>query len=385
MKIAMVSAHGSPHAEVSDPQDAYVTGLSAALSRQGHEVTVYRRRDRRDVPERTRTGRGVEVVRVPAGPAKPLDDEHVLPDVGDFTSFLVDEWATSAPHVVHGHGWMSGMASVLGGRRIGVPVVQTFHSLATAEAPGERRRIEVLVGREAAQLTAGSASEAFELTKSGVRRTRISVVPSGVDVAEFTAEGPRAARDLPYRVLARLNRHTGAVLTALSRVDGAELVVVGLPPSGRTTRDPDVARLRDHAKHLDTKIVFAGAVTRQEMPALLRSADVVVCASSYEPSGALALEAMACGVPVVATAVDALADVVVGGVTGLLVPAGEQESLSRAVRLLLLDDTLRDEFSVAGQDRVVARYTWDHVAADLLRVYERAGATAGMPVAGPAR
>lgn len=110
------------------------------------------------------------------------------------------------------------------------------------------------------------------------------------------------------------------------------------------------------------------------MAALVRSADAVVCAPLYEPSGAVAIEAMACGVPVVATAVGALADVVVNGVTGLLVPPGEPDSLSRALRSLLLDDTLRNEFAVAGRDRVAARYSWSRVAEDVLRVYARAGA-----------
>ncbi|USX54767.1 glycosyltransferase [Lentzea sp. HUAS12] len=382
MKIAMVSVHGGPLADASGPQeDTPVTGLSAALARQGHEVTVYHRRDRPDAPERIRTDRGVEVVLVPAGPLEPFADEHVLPHIGDFTSFILQDWASSPPDVVHGHRWMSGMVSVLGGRRAGVPVVQTFHSLAAAEqrdcpvdtASDERRRIEVLVGREAAHVTAGSAGEAFELARTGVKRTKISVVPGGVDVAAFTPEGPRAPRDRPFRVVTPLHRrHTGAVVTALSRIDGAELVVSGLPAQG----DPVVEKLRERGRQAGTKVVFARAVT----PELLRSADAVVCASSYEPSGALALEAMACGVPVVASAVDALADVVVDGVTGLLVPAGEQEGLARALRSLLLNDTLRDEFSVAGHDRVMARYSWDHVAADFLRVYERAGAPTGTPI-----
>ncbi|MBM7860649.1 glycosyltransferase [Lentzea nigeriaca] len=155
----------------------------------------------------------------------------------------------------------------------------------------------------------------------------------------------------------------------------AELVIAGRSGSERL-HDPEIAKLRQHAEHLgvEDRVVFVGAVAHSAMAALVRSADAVVCAPLYEPSGAVAIEAMACGVPVVATAVGALADVVVNGVTGLLVPPGEPDSLSRALRSLLLDDTLRNEFAVAGRDRVAARYSWSRVAEDVLRVYARAGA-----------
>ncbi|PWK84612.1 glycosyltransferase involved in cell wall biosynthesis [Lentzea atacamensis] len=396
MKIAMVFAHASPFDQA---RGLHVAGLSSALSRHGHDVTVYARRDDPDMPGRVRTGRGYEVVRVPAGPATPLSDEDALPHTGAFISFLLQEWAASPPDVVHGHGWMSGMVSVLGGRRIRVPVVQTFHSLAAVKrrhrvgdtGPEERGRIEVLVGREAAHVAAVSSDEMAELVKAGVDRARISVVPGGVDIDTFAPEGPQARRNELYRVVttAPLVRYRDieAVITALSSLDDAELMIAGRPESGRLHDDPEIAKLREHAEHLGVadRVVFVGAMAHSAMPGLLRSADAVVCAPHYEPSGAVALEAMACGVPVVATAVGALADVVVNGVTGLLVPPGEPESLSRALRSLLLDDTLRNEFAVAGRDRVTARYSWSRVAEDVLRVYAWAGATSGKATAaGPA-
>jgi glycosyltransferase involved in cell wall biosynthesis len=384
MKIAMVSAHAS---SLDEARGQHVAGLSSALSRHGHDVTVYVRRDDPDAPGRVRTDSGYEVVRVSAGPATPLADEDSLPHSGEFISFLAHEWAASPPDVVHGHGWMSGVVSVLGGRRVRVPVVQTFHSLAAVErrhrvsdtGPEERGRIEVLVGKEAARVAAAGSDEMAELVKAGVDRAKISVVGSGVDVDRFTPEGPQAGRNQLLRVVTTAPllpyRDVEAVITAFSSLDDAELVIAGRPGSGRL-RDPEIAKLRDHAEHLGVqdRVVFVGAVAHSAMPDLLRSADAVVCAPSYEPSGTGALEAMACGAPVVATAVGALADVVVNGVTGLLVPPGEPESLSRALRSLLLDDTLRNEFAVAGRDRVTARYSWSRVAEDVLRVCTRAGA-----------
>ncbi|MGW4210375.1 glycosyltransferase [Lentzea sp. NPDC004789] len=382
MKIAMVSARAS---SLDEARDQHVAGLSSALSRDGHDVTVYLRADAPDVAGRERTDSGYEVVHVPAGPTTPLADSSR--HSGELISFLSEEWAASPPDVVHGHGWMSGMVSVLGGRRIPVPVVQTFHSLAAVErrhrvsdtGPEERARIEVLVGKEAAHVAAAGSDEMAELIRAGVDRTKISVVGTGVDVDRFTPEGPQAGRNQLFRVVTTAPlppyREIEAVITAFSGLDDAELVIAGRPGSGRL-HDPEIAKLRDHAERLGVadRIAFVGAVAHSAMPDLVRSADAVVCAPSYEPSGAVALQAMACGVPVVATVVGALADVVVNGVTGLLVPPGKPARLSRALRSLLPDDTLRSEFAMAARDRVTARYSWSRVAEDVLRVYLRAGA-----------
>lgn len=387
----MVSAHASPLSRAADP---HIAGLSAELCRRGHEVTVYHRRDDPSLPERVRADAGYDVVHVPAGPRTRLADEDVLPHMGDFTSFLLHEWGESPPDVVHGHRWMSGLVSVLGGRRIRVPVVQTFHSLALGETrrsaagtgPAERGKIEALVGKEATHVVATSAGEAFTLVKAGVARSRISIVGSGVDLSLFTPEGSRARRGRPYRVvLARPlpAHHTlDAIFTAVSRVDAAELVVTRVPESGRAD-DPCFATLRARAEEfgVGSKVVFAGTVVRDAVPALLRSADAVVCAPAYDPSGVVALEAMACGVPVVAISAGELADVVVDGVTGLLVPPDDPEALARALHRLLLNSTLREGFAMASRDRVTVRYSWRRVAREVLKVYERAGAGAAKTAA----
>lgn len=375
MKIAMVSAHASPLGQDLDP---HVTDLAAALCRHGHDVTVYHRRDNPDLPDRVRADHGYDVVHVPAGPPARLDDDHALPHMGDFASFLLREWAVSQPDVVHGHRWMSGLVSVLGGRRVRVPVVQTFHSLARSgehqRGPVERAKIEALVAKEAAHVVATSSSEAFALAAAGVDRRKVSVVTSGVDVGAFTPDGPLAHRDQKYRVVVAgplpSHRSIGAMLTALSQVDGAELVITGLPGDSPATAE---LRARAEKSGVASKVVFIGTVAHDAMPALLRSADTVVCAPAHEPSGAVALEAMACGVPVLATAVGELADVVVDGVTGLLVTPDNSDGLARALHRLLLDDTLRQEFSMASLDRVDARYSWNQVSLEVLRVYERAG------------
>jgi len=112
-------------------------------------------------------------------------------------------------------------------------------------------------------------------------------------------------------------------------------------------------------------------VVADEMPALLRSADVVVCPPAYESSGNVALQAMACGVPVIASAVGALPDTVVHEVTGYVVDRQHPRKLAAAVNSLLRDSFLRRSLGAAGRDRTVARYTWDRIAADTARLYEK--------------
>ena len=141
------------------------------------------------------------------------------------------------------------------------------------------------------------------------------------------------------------------VIRALAAVPDAELVVVGGPAAGDLADDPEAVRLRRLAERLGVadRVRLVGAVPRPDMPALLRSADLVVCAPWYEPFGLVPLEAMACGVPVVATAVGGFLDTVVDGVTGILVPPQRPDRLAAAIRKLLAEPFWREAFGTAGR------------------------------------
>ncbi len=116
---------------------------------------------------------------------------------------------------------------------------------------------------------------------------------------------------------------------------------------------------------------FRGQLGQHDMPAVYRSADVVVCAPWYEPFGIVPLEAMACGRPVVASSVGGLIDTVVEDATGLHVPPRDEDAVATAVGTLLEDPERREAFGAAGRERAVARYTWQKVAAESERVYDR--------------
>jgi glycosyltransferase involved in cell wall biosynthesis len=125
-------------------------------------------------------------------------------------------------------------------------------------------------------------------------------------------------------------------------------------------------------------VTFAGQVGRAELPPLLRSADLVVSISEYDPTGMLAVQAMACGTPVIASAFGGQVDAVVDGTTGILVPPGRPALLAQRIRQLLAHPMLLEAFSVAAADRARSRYSWDRIAHETLAVYGTALGSAAM-------
>ncbi|WP_216217494.1 glycosyltransferase [Amycolatopsis aidingensis] len=391
MRISMVSEHASPLAALGEVdaggQNLHVAELSAALSARGHQVTVYTRRDDPGLPEEVSCADGYRVVHVPAGPPERIPKDELLPYMGEFADFLRARWTRERPDLAHAHFWMSGLAATLAARELDVPVVQTFHALGVVKqrhqgaadtSPPERVKLERLIGRRAARVAATCTDEVFEIARMGVPRARIGVVPCGVDLSRFAPDGPRAAKGARHRVVTvgRLVPRKGfdLAIEALRKLPQTELVIAGGPQGGRLARDGEARRLRALAERLGVgdRVLLPGQVRRADMPALLRSADVVACTPWYEPFGIVPLEAMACGVPVVAAAVGGLPDTVVDGVTGTLVPPRQPDALAEAIRHLLRNPVTADGYGIAGRDRAQARYSWDRIAYDTLRLYRRA-------------
>ncbi|MGW6937333.1 glycosyltransferase [Lentzea sp. NPDC054927] len=387
MRVAMVSEHASPLAELGEVdaggQNVHVAALSAALAARGHEVVVYTRRDDDELPERVRANAGYDVVHVPAGPAKRVPKDELLPFMGEFARFLAADWSASPPDIVHAHFWMSGFAAAIAARGLGVPLVQTFHALGTVKrrhqneadtSPPQRIAIERIIGKKADLIAATCEDEVDELMRMGIRRARTAVVPCGVDPELFH---PAPASPHPPRIVSvgRLVPRKGFedLITALKMVPEAELVIAGGPPAHKLRSDREARRLLAHAEALGVsdRVRLAGQVARQDMPDFLRSADVVACVPWYEPFGIVPLEAMACGLPVVASAVGGLVDTVVDGVTGKLVPPRNPKRLAKELRSLLANDSRRNVYGTAGADRVTACYTWDEVARRTEHLYQR--------------
>jgi D-inositol-3-phosphate glycosyltransferase len=401
MKISMVSEHASPLAALggvdAGGQNVHVAALSEALARRGHAVTVYTRRDAAELPARVKVGRRLEVVHVDAGPACHVPKDELLVFMRALADGIVQDWGGRPPDVIHGHFWMSGLAALDAARREGsgclVPVIQTFHALGTVKrrhqgagdtSPTERRWLEPWVGRSADRIIATCSDEVFELTSMGIETGKVSIAPCGVDLGLFSPNGPADQRQRTHRILSvgRLVPRKGVdlVIRALPLLgsfgfDDVELFIVGgSGDSCALHADPEVRRLLDLAGELGVseQVTLHGQVPRGAMPGIFRSADAVVCTPWYEPFGIVPLEAMACGIPVVAAAVGGLRDTVLDRATGLHVPPRDPEAIASALALLLGDAALRAELGAAGRKRAQTRYSWDRVAAETEKAYQLA-------------
>jgi glycosyltransferase involved in cell wall biosynthesis len=197
-----------------------------------------------------------------------------------------------------------------------------------------------------------------------------------VDGRVFTADGPAVARegDRP-RILtvSRLVERKGLqdLIAAMRSVPDAECIVIGGPPADRLADDPHARQLRQVADSAGVadRVRLVGAVPHEQIASWYRSSDVVVAAPWYEPFGLTPLEAMACGIPVIGTAVGGLMDTIVDGVTGDLVPPRDPRALGTALSKLLNDPVRRMAYAAAAIDRVHRCYSWHRVAAQLSALY----------------
>ena len=390
MRIAMVSEHASPLAVLggvdAGGQNVHVAELAKTLGRRGDSVVVHTRRDDPWLPRRVPLDAGVQIDHVAAGPPCELSKDDLLPHMDAFARDLREQWSARPPDVVHAHFWMSALAALNAARGLGIPVVHTFHALGTVKrrhhgdrdtSPPERLAIEAWIARTVDRVVATCSDEVFELLRIGADRRRVSVVPCGVDLKRFRGSGPAEPRPdgVPRLVAAcRLVERKGIAdaVTALADVPDAELHVAGGPDRAALVADREAQRLRSLAEELGVgdRLVLRGRVVRDAMPALLRSADAVVCVPWYEPFGIVPLEAMACGVPVVATAVGGQIDSVVNGVTGVHVPPRDPATLAAALHALLADGERRAALGREGRRRARRLYDFDRIAAATREVYE---------------
>jgi D-inositol-3-phosphate glycosyltransferase len=401
MRIALVAArHVIPVCDDGTGEageDVQLRELSRRLADEGHEVSVYVPAPGDSVPgdgpgRSRQPGVQLEYVPTAARPATESVLSDILSEVPAFSGPLRARWLKDRPDVVHAMHWTSGLAALAAARDLQIPVIQSFQSLGVAErryrvipqaADSERIRLEPAIGRTASAVLAGSSEVQSDLTRLGVPRRCITVVPCGVDTTVFAPEGPVAARGERARLVTvtGLREHDLGALTtllrALAKVPGTELVIAGGPERDELGSHPVRRRLGMLADSLGVagQVEFTGQLGRSALPPLLRSADLFVTASEYDPSGMTCVQAMACGVPVVAPAIGGQLDAVVDGTTGLLVPAGNPALLGHKIRQLLGHPMLRDAFSVAAADRAVHRYSWDRIAQETLSAYDSAVGT----------
>lgn len=392
--IAVLSMHTSPLAQPgvgdSGGMNVYVRELAGSLARAGLDTTVYTRRWCDDLPEVSEPEPGFRVVHVDAGPTD-LAKEDLPEVVGEFAQGVARHLATGpAPSVLHANYWLSGLAGHRLKHELGLPLVCTFHTLARVKAtagddePLHRDRAEAEVIGCADRLLASCSAEAEQLEGLyGADRSRIEIVPPGVDHAFFSPgfsigdrAGARAAIGLRgeptilfvgrIQPLKRIDLAIEA-LVQMRRSD-AQLVIVGGPsgPEG----EAELTRVTALADSLGVahRVRFVPPQPHHLLSSWYRAADVVVVPSRSESFGLVALEAAACGTPVVAAAVGGLTSVVDDGRTGVLVD-GADPSVWAAHLDHLLDHPATAAAMASAAVRRARHYSWPAAAARLRRLY----------------
>lgn len=399
MKIAMVAEHAHPlpahRGEPSCPASLHLCALSRQLAKRGHKVTVYVRRSDPDQPEgRTRMARGVSVSHLDAGPARPLSEQEQADHTGAFGTALASVLDEDVPDVLHAIGWTSGLAALHAQAhserdQSGIPIVQAFHSLNAGEQRSglaqepQRARMEAILASRADRVLVGSADQQDELARLGVPRQHVSVVPFGVDTDQFTTDGSASSEywrsrrgERPRMVsVTSLSEEGGAdrLVDSLVRLPEAELLLVSTSEHTDVSLDENARRIELRAKEagVDDRLHMTGPVERKELPRLLRSADVYVSAAAYDPYGGAVLEAMACGLPVVATATGAVPGAVLHRTSGVLMRSGRPDEVARSVRAVLGTPTMSTAYGIAAVDRARSRFTWQRIAVETELAYRQ--------------
>ncbi len=394
-RIAVLSMHTSPLAPlggaVSGGMNVYVRELSRKMAERGYTVDVFTRREGPTGPAVVETEGGVRVVHITAGPAAPIAKEALGAYVDAF-AMGIDAFAREQGlryDLIHSHYWLSGLAGGALQRAWDVPHVVMFHTLGEAKnrarpterEPLERIAAERFVARSADRIVVATSHERDLLAQRyGARPEGIAVVPCGVDLDVFhPMDKDTARKQLGLADDERIILFVGRIeplkgidilISAAAQLheeaDFFHAVIVG----GDARAETRVKELKSLATTLGVEhhVTFVGAVDHERLPLYYSAADVCVVPSFYESFGLVAVEAMACGTPVVASRVGGLVTTVRDGETGYLVPWRCPEPFAERLDLLLRNDELRASLGGAARE-AVQRFRWSNVAEAIESVY----------------
>jgi D-inositol-3-phosphate glycosyltransferase len=400
-RVVVLSLHTSPLEQPGrgdgGGMNVYVRELSAALGRAGATCEVFTRSTSPDLPPVVDVEPGFRLHHVTAGPQSPIEKTELGTTVEPFAQAVggIVESFDDRPVAIHANYWLSGVAGQMLKRRLSVPLVSTFHTLDRVKAeaspeeidphdPDRRARAEAEVIGCSDAVLASCQPEVEQLVDLyGATRSRVEVVPPGVDHAFFSPGDASQARraigmpiDRPLLLfVGRIQPLKGADIAvgALHELVAqgyrdARLLIVGGPSGG--AGEEEVAGL--HALVSDLGLVdqvdFLPPQRHELLSTFYRAADVCLVPSRSESFGLVALEATACGTPVVASAVGGLTSLIEHGVNGYLVEPRDVDGFARHAAHLLADRALATRVGAAGASGA-KRYTWAFGARRLLDLY----------------
>jgi len=406
--IAMLSYHTCPLATLGGKDtggmNVYVRELTRQLGQCGVHVDVFTRSQDEHVPHVLHDlGYGNRVVHVPAGPETPLPKQQLAAHLPEFVAGIQRFAAEKGIHydLIHSHYWMSGVAAETLKQDWNVPMVHMFHTLglmknrvarSAEEKEGEYRiQGERSVLRAADRIIAATAAEKAQLEfLYQVNRGKITIIPPGVDTSHFYPIPPDEAKsaigipphDNMFLFVGRIEPLKGidTLLRALAYIRQSGVlaccphyltIIGGDPDASPDTMSAEMSRLQNlrHELGLDDIVLFAGKRGQDTLPYYYSAAQILVMPSHYESFGMVALEAMACGTPVVASQVGGLGFLVQDGVTGYTIPDDDPQALGN--RLVHLTHTPGLRQQMGAQAAAYAQdYAWEKIATRLIEVYQ---------------
>jgi D-inositol-3-phosphate glycosyltransferase len=417
-RVAMLSVHTCPLATLGGKEtggmNVYVRDLSRELGRRGIAVDCFTRSQNPDAPRVSLSlGPNGRVIHVPAGPQTPYDKYKIADHLPEFVDGVLRFARRENLHydVIHSHYWLSGLAARDLRRAWNAPIVQMFHTLGQMKnsvatgpqeyEPEQRIEAETEVMTLADRLVAATPLERAQMVwLYGADARKIAVVPCGVDLELFhpiSQEEAKRVLGLPQErcvilFVGRIEPLKGidTLLRAIARIapempcwqEALSVIIIGgAPGAGIEQVNAEMARLEQLRAELGIEelVTFLGAKDQDTLVYYYSAAELVVVPSHYESFGMVALEAMACGTPVVASKVGGLAYNVQDGQTGFLVPNGDDEALADRVRLLLSDQELRRKLGRQAA-RWAGRFGWPAIANQIVDLYQEVQ-PAAMPTA----
>jgi len=406
--IAMLSVHTCPLATLGGKEtggmNVYVRDLTRELTRRGIFVDVFTRSQNPHLPHVIHTlGETGRVIHIPTGPEEPYDKNKVFDHLPEFVDNVLQfaEREGITYDVIHSHYWLSGWAArelrAEWSKQNGeTPIVQMFHTLGVVKnhiaAPSERetqRRIDVEteIASLADHLVAATPAEEEQLVEHYRADPRkISVIPPGVDLELFHPHSPEEAklrigvkpcnnmilfvgRIEPLKGIDTLLRAM-ALLAYECPLWTKQLCVAIIGGDPDTTENEEMERLKAIRAELSITdlVTFLGAHNQDKLHHYYSAAEMVIMPSHYESFGMVALEAMACGTPVIASEVGGLAYLVRDGVTGFHVPDRDPAALACAIARLAQDSTLRERLGRQAH-QYAQQYSWECIADRILALY----------------
>ena len=406
LRIAMLSYHTCPLATLGGKDtggmNVYVRDLTRELGRMGIHVDVFTRSQDEHVPHVVHElGFGNRVVHVPSGPETPKAKSELANYIPDFVEGIKQFAIEKGIHydVIHSHYWMSGLAAeALSDAWGGTPIVHMFHTLGemknrVARSESERAGVDRLKGerqvlRRADRIIAATIAEITQLRFLYRAESRkLVIIPPGVDTSHFyPIPADEAKQYLGLKPENRMVLFVGRIeplkgldtlIQAMSCLDLQEIhrpvhlaIIGGEPDVIPEDMTEEMTRLQKLCDDLcmGGMVVFLGKRGQDTLPYYYSAAEVVVMPSLYESFGMVALEAMACGTPVIASEVGGLGYLVQNDVTGYTIPDSDPAELCEKLASLLGDANLRESMGQRAAEYALD-YAWEKIAARIVEVY----------------